>query len=70
MIRQCGECRYLHRTSPEQVFLKCEFWSATPVPKQAQRAYGQGYVVTHCHMQPWATACPFFEEREVGCGAA
>lgn len=64
-LRNCGSCDYLRRTSPEQVFLLCEFWSAErpPIP-DVFRKFGHEYVVTHCHMQPEAPACPFWVNRK------
>ena len=73
MSRQhnCAECKYLTRTSPEQVFLLCKFWSAAhcPVPGAAEQMGGKGFVYTHCHVQPEAPACPYFEKRKVVDGA-
>lgn len=65
-LHNCGECRHLVRTHPEQVFLLCTFWaSGTPEMRGVAKEYGQTYMATHCHMQPWAEACPFFERRKV-----
>lgn len=62
--RNCGHCKYLTRTSPEQVFLLCEFWSAESIPvKGAAEHFGYEWVVGHCHMQPEAPACQFFEAK-------
>lgn len=62
----CGECLHLKRTSPEQVFLLCTFWSADNVPMEAIRAAGftQNDIVLHCHMQSEAPACPLFRARQ------
>lgn len=67
MQHNCAECKYLTRTSPTQVFLLCRFWSATqyPVPEAAAQMGGVDYACTHCHVQPEAPACPYFEKREV-----
>lgn len=64
-LHNCAECKYLTRTSPGQVFLLCRFWAAPrfPVP-YAGAAMGRDYVVTHCHVQPHAPACPFFVARD------
>ena len=63
--RNCGSCGYLCRTSPEQVFLLCRFWSAdVPPVRGAFRAYGYDFVVAHCHMQPEAPACEYYRPRE------
>lgn len=60
----CGECHYLTRTSPEQVFLLCRFWAADQYPvRGAAKELGHDYAIAHCHMQPWAPACPFFRRR-------
>lgn len=71
MMHNCSECRYLKRTSPEQKFLLCRFWSSRRSPVEGVfELYGKDYVVTHCHIQPEAPACPFFRQREVSHGAA
>lgn len=66
MIRNCRHCRYLTRTSPEQVFLLCEFWASSshhhPV-RGATKGVDYDYVVAHCHVQPEAPACDYFEDR-------
>ena len=63
----CGECSYLVQTHPEQRFLLCTFWaSGTPDLKGVAKAYGEGYIQTHCHMQPSASACPFWLRKEIG----
>ena len=65
MDHNCCQCDYLTRTSPEQVFLLCKFWSAKSIPvKGAARTFGSDYVVGHCHMQPEAPACPFFKKKK------
>ena len=65
--RTCGECDYLTRTNPEQVFLKCRFWcGGLHYALRAARMLGSDYAVTHCHMQPWAEACPFWLRKEIG----
>lgn len=65
-LHNCGECRHLVRTHPEQVFLKCRFWCGSMhYTLKAAQVLGRDYAVTHCHMQPWAEACPFFERRKV-----
>lgn len=70
-MHNCSECDHLTRTSPGQVFLLCRFWSARHSPVDgAFELYGKDYVVTHCHIQPEAPACPFFRKREVSHGAA
>lgn len=62
----CGQCAYLRRTSPGQVFLLCTFWAAESMPvKGAAGRYGYDYMIAHCHMQPEALACPFFKPREM-----
>lgn len=67
MAHTCEQCRYLTRTSPEQVFLKCLYWSK----------HGNGikddksYAIAHCHMDPKSPACPVFapiKERREGDG--
>ena len=50
--RICADCGHLRQTSPEQVFLLCE-WHAS----------NKGGLVNRCHMQPWAPACEHYEER-------
>ena len=71
MQHNCSECAYLRRTSPAQVFLLCTFWSAREIPvKGTGSEFGRDYVLTHCHLQPEAPACPFFEPRKVSDGAA
>lgn len=61
----CGDCFYLSRTSPEQVFLLCDFWAAPELPvRGAGKAFDRNYTVLHCHVQPNAPACPYFKERE------
>lgn len=32
----------------------------------AERMMGRNYAVTHCHMQPWATACDWWLRKEIG----
>lgn len=59
--RTCGECAYLERTSAEQVFLRCRFWCGNH-----HSVHDQHYVETHCHMQPWATACDWWLRKEIG----
>ena len=67
MQHTCGECHYLTRTSPEQVFLLCRFWSAEYYPVKGagkvMRKECKNYPELHCHMQPWAPACPFYRRR-------
>lgn len=58
----CSQCEFLRRTSPTQVFLKCEFWSG-PLPDGILDAYEYDYIITHCHMQPEAPACAFFQQK-------
>lgn len=66
----CGQCHYLTRTSPTQVFLLCRFWAAPTFPvKGAASVVGKDYAVFHSHMQPEAPACPFFKPKEVSSGA-
>lgn len=55
-LHNCGQCRFLKRTSPEQVFLLCTYW-ASPNRKYADYRWMCG----HCHMQPWAPACFAFK---------
>lgn len=65
-LHNCGQCHYLERTSPAQVFLLCKFWSATPPPvRGVLSAVDMDYIVGHCHMQPEALACMFFKQKEV-----
>lgn len=66
MTRQhnCADCTYLRRTSPGQVFLLCEFWAGAPA-KGVKEAYDHDFIIGHCHMQPEAPACAFFEHRQV-----
>lgn len=65
-LHNCGDCEYLTRTHPEQVFLKCRFWCGNlHYTLKAAQLLGNGYAVTHCHMQPEATACPFFLAKKV-----
>jgi hypothetical protein len=65
--RTCGECAYLERTSPEQVFLKCRFWCGNLCHALgAEELHGSKYAVAHCHMQPWATACDWWLRKEIG----
>ena len=70
----CADCRHLKRTSPEQRFLLCGFWSRKPLPVKSIRQIGEfddSYIVLHCHVQPEAPACPMYEAREVpSAGAA
>ncbi len=61
--RTCGECAYLERTSPEQVFQRCRFWCG-----EHRSVHDTGYVETHCHMQPWAQACDWWLRKEIGEG--
>lgn len=62
--RTCIRCRYLCKTAPKQRFWLCKFWSGLmPPTPHAFRRFGYDYVLTHCHMQPTARACPFFYER-------
>lgn len=78
MTRQhnCAECRYLTRTSPEQVFLLCAFWSdedindATSYVPEDFVGTTTAYSTLHSHMQPEAPACPAFKPRAVAHGAA
>ena len=66
MMHNCAECHHLTRTSPEQVFLLCRFWSARQSPVQgAHKSFDYDYVLTHCHVQPEAPACPFFKPKAV-----
>lgn len=51
-LHNCGQCAYLKRTSPTQVFLLCTYW-ASP----AHGCADYSWLCTHCHMQPEATAC-------------
>ena len=62
----CGQCSHLVRTSPEQVFLLCKFWSKPNLEKGAASACGFDVmdVVGHCNLQPEAPACKFFRKRE------
>ena len=67
--RNCSQCRHLVRTSAEQVFLKCEFWSDLElrdawayVPDEWEDSI-QAYITLHCHMQPEASACLAFGKR-------
>lgn len=70
MMRNCSDCDYLTRTSPTQVFLLCGFWAAKQIPiVGASYERDRDYVVTHCHVQPEAPACPYFKPREVRDGA-
>lgn len=71
MSRQhnCSECDHLRRTSPAQVFLRCEFWAAperrdtwTYVPDEWEDTI-QSYIMLHCHVQPEAPACLAFRRR-------
>jgi hypothetical protein len=32
----------------------------------AERMMGRNYAVTHCHMQPSATACDWWLRKEIG----
>lgn len=69
-LNNCGKCFYMRRTSPEQVFLKCEFWSASPLPvRGVLKVVDRDYIIGHCHRQPEAPACPFFKPREASGGA-
>ena len=66
----CAQCEHLRRTSPTQVFLLCEFWSAKHPPvRGAASAYDYDWIVAHCHVQPEAPACAFFQHRTVSDGA-
>lgn len=70
MQRNCSECKFLKRTSPTQVFLLCTFWAARQIPISGTGGeYDRSYVIAHCHMQPEAPACPYFETRRVIDGA-
>ena len=65
--RTCGECEYLVQTHPEQVFMRCRFWCGSMCTTfGAERMMGRNYAVTHCHMQPWATACGWWLRKEIG----
>lgn len=65
MQHNCSECKFLKRTSPTQVFLLCAFWAN---PANGIRG-DYDWVVGHCHVQPEAPACPYFEMRRVIDGA-
>ena len=69
-MQTCGTCHYLTRTSPTQRFLLCKFWSAKHAPNGMNfGTYAHSYVITHCHMQPEATACEFWQQRKASDGA-
>lgn len=72
MSRQhmCSECQRLTRTSPEQKFLRCDFWcrahvkdAAGYIPDEWQDD-ARAYSALHCHMQPEAPACGAFKAKE------
>lgn len=52
----CGQCAYLKRTSPTQVFLLCTYWAH---PRHSHADYR--WLCTHCHVQPEAPACFAFK---------
>lgn len=52
---RCGSCRHLTRTSPDQVFLRCEWHCAEP-----------GGDLLRCHVQPWAPACTHYIPKDEG----
>ena len=59
--RMCGTCGSIRRTSADQVFLRCDFWSApTASVPGAFVQFGHDYVITHCHVSPEQMACPFW----------
>lgn len=65
--RTCGECEYLVQTHPEQVFHRCRFWCGSMCTTfGAERMMGRNYAVTHCHMQPSASACDWWLRKEIG----
>ena len=57
-LHNCGQCEYLKRTSPDQVFLLCTYWAS---PDHSYADYG--WLCCHCHMQPEAAACFAFKLR-------
>ena len=68
--KTCGECRYIRRTSPEQVLLRCDFWCATEYPVKGAAGYvGRDFVLAHGHVGEGEPACPFAMPKEVERGA-
>ena len=64
-MRTCGECDPLTLTAPTQVFLLCTFWAGR-VEQAIVDEVGEDYMCGHCHVQPEALACPYFQrERAV-----
>lgn len=56
--RICGQCEYLKRTSPQQIFLLCTYWA------DARHSFADyTWLETHCHLQPEAPACHAFKVR-------
>lgn len=41
--------------------MRCKFWCG-----EHHSVHDQHYVETHCHMQPWATACDWWLRKEIG----
>ena len=70
MQRTCSQCGHLTRTSPCQVFHKCEFWcdespkAVWPYIPDEWEGTVQAYTFLHCHVQPEAPACLAFQKRE------
>ena len=58
-MHNCRDCKHLERTSKEQRFWLCKLWSSKKHPSA-----DEGYIVTHCHLQPEAPACEWFEKRQ------
>ena len=68
-VKRCCDCAHLTRTSSEQVFLLCEFWSdediddATSYVPEDFVGTTTAYSTLHSHMQPDAPACLAFKRR-------
>ena len=72
-VKRCCDCAHLTRTSPEQVFLLCEFWSKPHLEVRGATGicgFDVMDVVGHCHRQPEAPACPMFRHKAVEHAAA
>lgn len=68
--KTCGECSYIHRTSPDQVLLRCDFWCSEVYPvRGAAKFMGRDFVLAHCHVGEGEPACPFARPKEAIRGA-
>ena len=64
MQKNCGNCSHIKQTSPGQIFWLCRFFASDQTHDKGVLAeFGYDYVITHCHVQPEAPACPYYTEE-------